>query len=243
MKKLMGLLIIGGLIIAGCSKTETPTEPESTQPRVAFYTGPEAAAHGFVTVSPEVGAKLMNVYYNRYRDEVEAAKVLRKEFDFSFNCNDLFNLLRRLGVSNIPDAVYDLKCKGNIHGKRKDGGGLLDWHIFITLVAGYGIGWQGRVGGAGYLNLAATPLEDMDTIKLGLYTQVQYNTIWEDTFSIVVENNSRFGLSAGGMLVMDFEPQVYTVDINGADEYWLDNKKIYSFDPNLSLTIHQIGGK
>lgn len=239
MKKLMGLLVVAGLVVAGCSKTEAPTEPESTQPKIEFYSGPEAAAHGFIAVSPEVGAKVLNVYYNRYKDKIEEAKVLRKDFDYDFNCQDIYDLLGQFGV-DIPDAVYGLQCAGNIHGER-NGDGLLDWDIFITVLAGYGLGVQGRVGGAGYIDIAASPVTDMDSIFVGVYGSVDYETMWEDQESGAHSFGSRVATAYGGMLVMDFEPNVYNIHVMGANHYyWNDGKDDYPKDLSIDIPITQI---
>ncbi len=237
MKKLMGLLVVAGLVVAGCSKTTTPTSPESTQPNIEFYSGPEAAAHGFIAVSPEVGAKVLNVYYNRYKDKINEAKVLRNDFDYNFNCQDIYDLLGQFGVS-VPQSVQGLQCTGNIHGQR-NGDGLLDWDVFITVLAGYGLGVQGRVGGAGYIDIAASPVTDMDSIVVGAYGSVDYQTMWEDQENGAHAFGSRVATAYGGMIVMDFEPNVYTIHVMGANHYWGD-KISYPCDLDLDISINQI---
>ncbi len=231
MKKLMGLLIVAGLIVVGCSKTTTPTEPTDT-PKYEIYFGQDAANHGFVAPSAIQAEKYTQAVYNEHRAIFET-KTQKKEFDYEFDCNDIFDLLNSFGV-NIPQNVRDIQCEGIIHAQRRSPE-FLDWDVVTAVVAGYGLGYQGYVGGAGALNIAGAITRAMDSINIGLWFQVDY---FLDSLAYVNSNQwgGRVAVGYGGVAFFDFPPTQHLLNISVIDRFF-GSDPAFGWDWNKDITM------
>ncbi|GEM_PF-4360304 len=234
MKKLMGLLVVVGLIAVGCSKTATPTEPTNT-PKYEIYFGQDAANHGFVAPTGIQAEKYTQAVYNKYRLALDT-KTQKKEFDYEFDCNDLFDLLGSFGV-NVPQNVRDLQCEGIIHAQRK-GTGLLDWDVVAAVVAGYGLGYQGYVGGVGGLNIAGSITRSMDSIKIAMYFMVDQ---FIDSLAYIgsAQWGGRVAVGYGGVAFFDFPPADHSVNLSVIDRFFGSDPAFgWDWNKDISFTIN-----
>jgi len=231
MKKLLGLLIVVGMVAAGCSKTATPTEPTNT-PKYKIYFGQDAANHGFVAPTGVQAEKYANAVYNQHKD-IFYTKTQKKEFDYEFDCNDIFDLLGTFGV-DVPDNIRDLQCAGKIHAQRK-GTGFLDWDVVAAVAAGYGLGYQGYVGGVGGLNIAGSIMRSMDSINLGMMFSVDY---FIDSIAYVgsAQWGGRVAVSYGGVAFFDYPPTDHQVDMMVADRFF-GSDPAFSWDWNKDISF------
>lgn len=231
MKKLMGLLIVVGVIAAGCSKTTTPTDPTDT-PKYEIYFGQDAADHGFVAPTGIQSEKYVHAVYNRERD-LFAEKTQKKEFDYDFDCNDIFDLLGTFGV-NVPQNVRALQCEGIIHAQRRSEA-FLDWDVVVAVAAGYGLGYQGYVGGAGGLNIAGSVTRSMDSIKIAMWFQVDY---FLDSLAYVDSHEwgGRVAVGYGGVAFFDYPPVEHYVQMIVIDRFF-GSDPAFSWDWNKDLSI------
>jgi len=229
MKKLLGLLVVVGMVAAGCSKTATPTEPTNT-PKYKIYFGQDAANHGFVAPTGDQAEKYTNAVYNQHKD-IFYAKTQKKEFDYEFDCNDIFDLLGTFGV-DVPDNVRDLQCEGIIHAQRK-GTGFLDWDVVAAIAAGYGLGYQGYVGGVGGLNLAGSIMRSMDDIQIAMRFAVDY---FIDSLAYVgsAQWGGRVAVGYGGVAFFDFPPTDHHVDMTVIDRFFGSDPE-FSWDWNKDI--------
>lgn len=233
MKKLIGLLAVGAIIIGGCSKSTTPTEPTNT-PKYEIYFGEDAAKHGFVAPTGIQAEKYAEVVYNNHK-AIFDEKVQKKEFDIPFDCNDIFDLLGQFGV-NIPQSVRALQCEGIIHGQRKSSA-FLDWDVVVAVAAGYGLGYQGYVGGAGGLDIAAAITRAMDSILVGMYFAVDY---FIDSLAWVGSNDwgGRVAVGYGGVAFFDYPPTDHQVTMMVINRFFgSDPAFSWSWNKDLNITI------
>ncbi len=227
MKKLLGLLVISGLMVVGCSKT-VPTGP-NTGKDYKIYFGQDAAAQGFV-VPTQTQAKAYADHINKIYEQ----KTQRKSVDVDFTCDDIFSFLGGLGV-NIPDQVRELQCQGKLHMQRFDTG-LLDWDVFVAVLAGYGKGAQGMIGGAGGLDFAAS-LRSVDSIQASLGFMVDY-FIDSLAYAYAGSFGNHVAVAAGGVGFIDFPPQEHTITVIGAND--IDHHTVgvsWTFDSDITISL------
>ncbi len=245
MKKLLGLLIVVGMVAAGCSKTATPTEP-TNEPKYKIYFGQDAANHGFVAPTGVQAEKYTNAVYNQHK-AIFDEKTQRKEFDYEFDCNDIFDLLSTFGV-NVPQGVRNLQCEGVIHLKRKSSN-FLDWDAVAAVAAAYGLEYNHSVGGGygisaggvGGLNIAGSIMRSMDTITVSMGFRVDY------FFDSIAEVGSaqwggRVAVAYGGVGFFDVVPTTHHVDMTVIDRFFATNPTFsYDWPKTLSFDLPSVG--
>jgi len=218
-------------VVVGCSKTTVPTRPSDT-PKYKIYFGQDAVDHGFVAPSNIQANKYVKTVYDTHKD-LFATKTQKKEFDYDFNCNDIFDLLGTFGV-DVPNNIRDLQCEGIIHAQRK-GTGFLDWDVVVAVASGYGLGYQGYVGGVGGLNIAGSIMRSMDDIQIEMRFAVDYFTD-----SIAYVGSAQWGGSVavgyGGVVFFDFPPTDHHVDMTVIDRFF-GSDPAFSWDWNKDISF------